>query len=101
MSYIISITRKNIPNADKEAWKYLDMLKETESNKSATDFIDLINKFLTKYPCICNLTDNELEEGVWSDGPLIDNAGENVTTLGLVNSSVENTLKFVIETSNN
>jgi hypothetical protein len=101
MSYIISITRDNIPKEEKDVWEYLEKLKETENNNSAIDFVDLIKKIIVKFPCICDLDESQEDEAVWSDGPLIENAGENITTLGMVYSSVEYALPFVIEISNN
>lgn len=99
MSYIVSITRNDVPKNDKQAWQYLEELSKNDSGNSATDFVELIKKFTATYPCICDLPDDQVGDGVWSDGPLVNNAGENITTLGVVFSQVENVMPFLIEIS--
>jgi len=98
MSYNILLTRNTIPADDNQAWKYLWELKEKENRVKAADFLALIEKFKLKYPCICDLEDPDA--GIWSDGPLSNNAGENVTTLGLIYPAVEEALPFLIQTAN-
>ena len=100
MSYIISITRNNVPKDDDAAWEYLDKLREKDSGESSKDFINLLKKMMERYPCICD----EQEEGddrefIWSDGPLIGNAGHDVTTLGL-SAFPDEALTFIIKTAN-
>lgn len=97
MSYIILITRNTIPTDDNQAWKHLWELKEKESRVKAADFLELIEMFKLTYPCICDLENPD--EGIWSDGPLSNNAGENVTTLGLIYPAVEKALPFLIKTA--
>ena len=100
MSYTISITRNDIPKNDKQAWKFLEEIYQTDSGKPSKDFIDLIKRLTKKYPCICDLSEAQVDDGVWSDGPLVNNAGDKITTLGVVYSQVENVIPFIIETSN-
>lgn len=47
-----------------------------------------------------DLSDDEVDAGVWSDGPLRNNAGHKVTILGMMNSHVDEALPFLIKTSN-
>lgn len=101
MSYTISITGNDVPKDDKLAWKYMEDLYNNDSGKASEEFIELIKKLTEKYPCICDLPDDKIDDGVWSDGPLVNNAGDKITTLGVVFSQVENVIHFIIETSNN
>jgi hypothetical protein len=101
MSYTVSITRNDIPRDDKQAWKFMKELYNNDNGQPSKDFVDLIKKLTEQYPCICDLPHDKVDDGVWSDGPLIDNAGDKITTLGVVYSQVENVIPFVIETSNN
>jgi len=78
----------------------MNELSEKDNGEPANDFVELIKKFTEKYPCICDLSDDKIDDGVWSDGPLINNAGNDVTTLGVVFSQVENVIPFVIEIAN-
>ncbi|TVZ08100.1 hypothetical protein JM80_0584 [Cellulophaga sp. RHA_52] len=101
MSYIISITRKDIPKIDKIAWDLLEKLDLREKNKKPRqDFVTLIQKFTSKYPCISELSDENIDDGIWSDGPLIDNAGHDITILGLTYEKVDEVLPFLINTAN-
>ncbi len=100
MSYTVSITRSDIPANDDLAWKQMENLYNNDSGEHAPDFVELINKLKEKYPCICDLPDDEVDNGVWSDGPLVNNAGKDITTLGVVFSQVENVIPFLIKTAN-
>lgn len=100
MSYTVSITRNDIPSDDKQAWDAMEKLYANDNGQSAEDFVDLINKFTERYPCICDLPDDKVDDGVWSDGQLVNNAGDKITTIGVVYSQVENVIPFVIDTSN-
>jgi len=101
MSYNISITRSDIPKDDKLAWKYMEELYNNDNGKASSDFLELIKKLTERYPCICDLPDDKVDDGVWSDGPLVNNAGDKITTIGVVFSQVESVIPFIIETSNN
>lgn len=101
MSYTVSITRNDIPKDDKQAWKLMEELYQNDNGQPSKDFVDLIKKLTEKHPCICDLPDDKLDDGVWCDGPLVNNAGDKITTIGVVYSQVENVIPFIIETSNN
>ena len=102
MSYNLTISRNNISSDDKQAWADLDSLYEKEdlATEQGQDFLDLIEKLKAKFPCICDLPDDEVDDGVWSDGPLSNNAGKDLTTLGVVWSQVDNAIPFLIKTAN-
>ena len=100
MSYNITLTRNTVPSDNNKAWKYWEELQKQETDEQSEDFLDLIEKFKKKFPCICDLPDDEIDNGVWSDGPLSNNAGKNLTTLGIVFSAVENVMPFLVETAN-
>lgn len=95
MSYIIFITRNNIPDNNADAWEYLWEMKAKERRVKSPDFSALIEKFKLKFPCICELENPDA--GIWSDGPLANNAGENVTTLGLIYPAVEEAFPILMD----
>lgn len=99
MSYNVFITRNDIPQDDSKAWEILNTLERGEFKKGAEDFKNLILKITETYPCICDLSDEDLDKGVWSDGPLINNAGKDITVLGICNN-IENVVPFIIKTAN-
>jgi hypothetical protein len=100
MSYTVSITRNDISFNDEIAWQQVAALNEQEDDEGAKDFISLINKLTERYPCICDLSEDKIDEGVWSDGPLVNNAGKNITTLAIVYSQADKVVPFLIETAN-
>jgi hypothetical protein len=53
-----------------------------------------------RYPCLCDLSDDEVDDGVWSDGPLMNNFGERTATLALQFGAAEQVAPFVIEQAN-
>jgi hypothetical protein len=102
MSYNVTISRNNISSDDKQAWADLNSLYEKEDleTEQGQDFLDLIEKLKATFPYICDLPDDEVDDGVWSDGPLSNNAGKDLTTLGVVWSQVDNAIPFLIKTAN-
>src|SRR5262249_18844694 len=63
-------------------------------------FHELIDRLTARYPCFCDLPDEEIDDGAWSDGPLRNNAEYAMTVLGLASDHVEEVQPFVVETAN-
>lgn len=99
MSYTVAICLPPVPDADAEAWARLDALID-EQGPVPPVFHELITRLTARYPCICDLPDDQVDDGVWSDGPLRNNAGHTTTVLGIVYSRVEDVLPFLTETAN-
>ncbi|HVD96912.1 MAG TPA: hypothetical protein VNB90_01830 [Cytophagaceae bacterium] len=100
MSYILSITKNNIPILDKDAWKFLDELSASNTKEPAKEFINLLNTITQEYPDITTLSEDKADEGVWSDGPLINNARSNVMTLGILPHYAGEVADFIIKAAN-
>lgn len=99
MSYNYMICRKPIPSNIDEAWNYIEELSDSsyyDKRVIPEDFKKLYNILTEKYPCICDLPDDKIDEGVWSDGPLINNFTYDYICLGLVYSKVKKVLPFII-----
>jgi hypothetical protein len=94
MSYNIAICIPPVPTDDDEAWKAVDGLIEAKG--PAPSLFKLLHDQLTsKYPCICKLPDNRVDEdGVWSDGPLWNDFGHRAAVLGIIYSRVEEVLSL-------
>ena len=60
-------------------------------------FVAVHAELTARFPCICDLPDDLVDDGVWSDGPLINNFGERQAVIGFVYSAVATVLPFVIE----
>ena len=54
---------------------------------------------MAKYPCICDLPDEQLDEGAWVDGPLIDNFTHRAAILGIAPTRIGEVLPSLIETA--
>lgn len=103
MSYNIMICRKPIPHNQAEAWAYIERLSEQDHDfgeKLPEDVMKLYTALTKEYPCICDLPDDEVDDGVWSDGPLKNNFSADFTCLGIVYSKVDEALPFIIKTAN-
>jgi hypothetical protein len=99
MSYNVAICIEPISSSDKEAWQQLDALIDAEGETPAV-FKKLHDRLTAKYPCICTLSDDEVDDGVWSDGPLWNNFGHRAAVLGMIYPRVEEVLPFLVETAN-
>ena len=99
MSYSIEIVDALIPSDDESAWELLETLRERADEPEHLDAAglsprvrELYDRLTAVHPCIM-----EDPDGPWSDGPLINNFGHPITTLGISFSRVEETLPSVIE----
>jgi hypothetical protein len=99
MSYNVAICLQPIPTNDVEAWQELDSLIEAKGQPPEV-FRKLHDRLTAKYPCICTLSDDEVDDGVWSDGPLWNNFSHRAAVLGMVYSRVEEVLPFLVKTAN-
>ena len=99
MSYNVVITLPPTPADDRTAWAGLDTLIEAEGPVPDI-FRVLVARLTDRYPCLTTLPDDRIDDGVWSDGPLVNDARHKVTELGLVYSRVADVLPFVVETAN-
>lgn len=98
MSYAFAIVLPPISETDSDAWKELDDLI-AESGSPPEAFRVLHDKLVAVHPCICSLPDEEVDDGVWSDGPIWNNFAKRAAVLGLVFSRVDEVLPFVVETA--
>src|SRR5262245_55787430 len=101
MSYDLSILRAPVPDDDAAAWKLMYEIAEAQPEGEVPQvFHQLIDRLTKRYPCICDLPDDEVDNGVWSDGPLRNNATHAITELGIGFSRVEEAQPFVVQTAN-
>jgi hypothetical protein len=98
MSYNVAICTPPVLADDATAWKALDGLIEAQGVVPPV-FKVLYDQLTSKYPCICDLPDDKIDDGVWSDGPLWNNFGHRVAVLGMVYSRVEEVLPFLVQTA--
>src|SRR5580700_7068995 len=99
MSYNVAVVIPPVPSDDAEAWTVVDGLIEQEGPRPAV-FQELHDRLTARYPCMCSVSDDEIDDTVWSDGPLINDFGHRAAVLGMSYSRVEEVLPFLVETAN-
>ena len=98
MSYTVAIVIPPVPADDRTAWAVVDGLIAESGARSAV-FQQLHDQLTARFPCICSLPDDLVDDGVWSDGPLINNFGHRAAVLGIVFSRVDEVLPFLLQTA--
>ena len=99
MSYNVAICLAPVPADDRTAWQQLELWIDEEGS-IPDQFQELLARLTARYPCICDLPDEAVDDGVWSDGPLRNNLGHRVTVLGLVPSRAIEVMPFLVLTAN-
>ncbi|MFL5340518.1 MAG: hypothetical protein ACJ8F7_10240 [Gemmataceae bacterium] len=99
MSYNVAIVIPPIPADDAAAWSGLDGLIEQRGQRPVV-FQRLHDRLTARYPCMCAVPDDQIDDTVWSDGPLINNFGHRAAVLGMSYSRVHEVLPFLVETAN-
>jgi hypothetical protein len=95
MSYNVAICIPPISIDDSIAWAGVDSAIASKGDVPPV-FEELYEQLTGRYPCICDLPDDEVDNGVWSDGPLWNNFGHRAAVIGMVYSRVEEALPFVV-----
>lgn len=95
MSYNVAIAVPPISDADEDAWSEIDELIEAQG-PVAPIFEALLERITAQYPCICDLIDNDVDDGVWCDGPLRNNLGHRASVLGVVTSRSGEVVPFLV-----
>ncbi len=99
MSYNVAVCTPPVPTDDDAAWGEVDGFISAEG-AVPTVFRDLHDQLTARYPCICDLPEDQFDDGVWSDGPLWNNFGHRAAVLGISWPRVEEVLLFLVQTAN-
>ncbi len=87
---------------DKRAWKWIFSKMdsfEVDQRGPHRVFKRFHRALTARYPCICSLSDEEVDNGVWADGPLINNFGWDFGVVALSFPAVSMALPFVVRTA--
>ena len=100
MSFDLAVWEEPTPRTDGEALDELQRLRAQYLGKGASappsERIKAFIAALTeRYPDITELPDDEVDDGVWSDGPLVDNASGPIFYFGIVGSRAEDVTEYV------
>ncbi|UOD31503.1 hypothetical protein INH39_07350 [Massilia violaceinigra] len=91
MSYVLEFIVAPLPEDDAAtAWELARKIIETapQNGPPHPAFVRLHDIITSVYPCLSSYADDDMaiDECPWSDGPLIDNFGEQSGSLGIVDS---------------
>lgn len=100
MSYTIALFEQNIPENFQEALEFFEKSDKSQQEVVSPIFQEFYDEIAVIFPCICTIDDDDGEEGVWCDGPLINNFKCKVPVIGFTFSKVAEALPVVIETAN-
>jgi hypothetical protein len=99
MSFTMAIVIPPVPADNAKAWASLDAWIG-QKGPTPPVFKKLHDRLTAKYPCMCSLPEDEIDDAVWSDGPLINNFGHRAAVLGLSYRHVEQVMPFIVAKAN-
>ncbi|CAK2038195.1 conserved hypothetical protein [Vibrio crassostreae] len=99
MSYNIAVVNFPLPEDFAEAVELVNPLTEVELEEVQPIFQEFHDKVTGIYPCLCSLSDDEIDSGVWCDGPLINNFKVKAPVIGFSFSKVEEAFPTVGNTA--
>jgi len=76
---------------------YFDIMGKDNAEKKDHDLLDLLYEFIQKYPDPTTLSDDEIDDSVWADGPLKNNVRGGQMLLALNSPYVEEVLLNIVE----
>lgn len=97
MSYNIAVVNFRLPETFKDACNLVNPAVEVDVVGVAKIYQDFHDQVTRIFPCLCSLSDDEVDDSVWSDGPLINNFMVKAPVIGFVYSRVNEVLPVVIE----
>jgi hypothetical protein len=102
MSYSLVFTREAIPYDDQEALSWVRTQLETyyvDSRPPHPQLKSLHDALTGKYPCLCDLPDDQIDEAVWCCGPLIDDFSHDIAVVFVAFTRLEDVMPFIVETA--
>ena len=94
MSYNVAICTPPVSIDDDAAWREVDGLIDAKG-AVPTVFRNLHDQLTARYPCICDLPEDQVDDGVWSDGPLSNNFGHRAAVLGMAGREWKKCCRFL------
>jgi len=73
MSYNIAIVNFTLPENFEEACEIVNPMSDISVDEVDESYMRFYEKVTEIYPCLCSLPDDEIDNSVWCDGPLINN----------------------------
>lgn len=102
MSYSLVFSRAPIPGDDDEAFSWVRKQLDAYRLDSRLPHpqLKLLHDVLTeKYPCLCDLPDEQINEAVWCSGPLIDRFSHDLAVVSVAFTRLEEVMPFIVATA--
>ena len=98
MSLNLAVWEGPTPRTDFDARAEFARLYDSSKNSGLPTpaIVRYVEAVTAKYPCICTLDDDSVDDGVWSDGPLINNARGRLFYFGIVGSRFREVAPFAV-----
>ena len=64
---------------------------------AAPELLAFLDEITKRYPDLMDLDDDHVDDGVWSDGPLTNNATGTLLYLGIVSNRAEEVTSYLVE----
>jgi hypothetical protein len=102
MSFDLAVWEGRLPRTDADALAefkrlYAQHLEDGPTSPPSDRIKTFIDAITETYPDIMDLPDDKIDDGVWSDGPLINNASGPFFYFGMVWSRAEEVAAFVAD----
>jgi hypothetical protein len=98
MSYNVAVVVPPVPADDAEAWAGLNEWIEQLGPRPGV-ILELHDRLTARFPCMSAVPDDQIDDTVWSDGPLINNFLHRAAVLGVSYPRVGEVLPFLVETA--
>ena len=95
MSYNIAVVNFKLPENFEEAVELVNPMTDIDVSEIESIFKEFHDEATKIFPCLCSLSDDEIDEGVWCDGPLINNFMVKAPVIGFSYSKVEEALPAI------
>jgi hypothetical protein len=96
--YTVVVAVPPIAADDDAAWSELDLLIASEGPVPQV-FEDFLKRITVRYPCLTELRDDQLNQGVWSDAPLRKKLGHRASVFS-ISRRAKQVARFMIEEAN-
>jgi len=95
LSYNIALVNFRLPEDFEEAVGLLNPLTDASVTEIESIYKEFHEEVTKIFPCLCSLPDDEIDDGVWCDGPLINNFMVKAPVIGFSYSKAEEALPVI------
>ena len=95
MSYNIAVVNFKLPEDFEKAVELVNPLAVIDVAEIESIYEEFHDEAIKLYPCLSSLSEDQIDDGVWCDGPLINNFMVKAPVIGFSYSKVEEALPVI------